>query len=139
MSVSFANRHIGPRENQIQEMLSDLGFSSLEELSAAVVPENILSDFSTGLPPAMSEPETLERLKQLADENIVFTSFIGMGYYGTTVPGVIQRNILENPGWYTQYTPYQAEISQGRLEALLNFQTMVSDLTGVAACECIPP
>ena len=131
MSVSFANRHIGPRENQIQEMLSDLGFSSLEELSAAVVPENILSDFSTGLPPAMSEPETLERLKQLADENIVFTSFIGMGYYGTTVPGVIQRNILENPGWYTQYTPYQAEISQGRLEALLNFQTMVSDLTGL--------
>ena len=131
MSVSFANRHIGPRENQIQEMLSDLGFSSLEELSAAVVPENILSDFSTGLLPAMSEPETLERLKQLADENIVFTSFIGMGYYGTTVPGVIQRNILENPGWYTQYTPYQAEISQGRLEALLNFQTMVSDLTGL--------
>ena len=131
MSVSFANRHIGPRENQIQEMLSDLGFSSLEELSAAVVPENILSDFSTGLHPAMSEPETLERLKQLADENIVFTSFIGMGYYGTTVPGVIQRNILENPGWYTQYTPYQAEISQGRLAALLNFQTMVSDLTGL--------
>ena len=131
MSVSFANRHIGPRENQIQEMLSDLGFSSLEELSAVVVPENILSDFSTGLPPAMSEPETLERLKQLADENIVFTSFIGMGYYGTTVPGVIQRNIFENPGWYTQYTPYQAEISQGRLEALLNFQTMVSDLTGL--------
>ena len=131
MSVSFANRHIGPRENQIQEMLSDLGFSSLEKLSAAVVPENILSDFSTGLPPAMSEPETLERLKQLADENIVFTSYIGMGYYGTTVPGVIQRNILENPGWYTQYTPYQAEISQGRLAALLNFQTMDSDLTGL--------
>ena len=131
MSVSFANRHIGPRENQIQEMLSDLGFSSLEELSAAVVPANILSVFSTGLPPAMSESETLERLKQLADENIVFTSFIGMGYYGTTVPGVIQRNILENPGWYTQYTPYQAEISQGRLEALLNFQTMVSDLMGL--------
>jgi len=131
MSVSFANRHIGPRENQIQEMLSELGFSSLEELSAAVVPENILSDFSTGLHPAMSEPETLERLKELADENIVFTSFIGMGYYGTTVPGVIQRNILENPGWYTQYTPYQAEISQGRLAALLNFQTMVSDLTGL--------
>jgi len=131
MSVSFANRHIGPRENQIQEMLSDLGFSSLEELSAAVVPENILSEFSTGLLPAMSEPETLERLKQLADENIVFTSFIGMGYYGTIVPSVIQRNILENPGWYTQYTPYQAEISQGRLEALLNFQTMVSDLTGL--------
>jgi len=131
MSVSFANRHIGPRENQIQEMLSDLGFSSLEELSAAVVPENILSDFSTGILTAMSEPETLERLKQLADENIVFTSFIGMGYYGTIVPSVIQRNILENPGWYTQYTPYQAEISQGRLEALLNFQTMVSDLTGL--------
>ena len=131
MSVSFANRHIGPRENQIQEMLSVLGFSSLEELSATVVPENILSDFSTGLPPAMSEPETLERLKKLADENIVFTSYIGMGYYGTTVPSVIQRNILENPGWYTQYTPYQAEISQGRLEALLNFQTMVSDLTGL--------
>lgn len=131
MSNSFIKRHLGPRENQIQAMLSILGFSSLDELSSTVVPENILSDSPPDLPPKKTEPETIKRLQELAGKNFVFRSYIGMGYSGTVVPGVIKRNILENPGWYTQYTPYQAEISQGRLEALLNFQTMVSDLTGL--------
>ena len=131
MFESFVNRHIGPRENHIQEMLNQLGFSSLEELSNSVVPKNILIQDELDLPPKKSEADTIKRLQQLAEKNSVFRSFIGMGYYGTVVPGVIKRNILENPGWYTQYTPYQAEISQGRLEALLNFQTMVSNLTGL--------
>ncbi len=131
MFESFVNRHIGPRENHIQEMLNQLGFSSLEELSNSVVPKNILIQDELDLPPKKSEADTIKRLQELAEKNSVFRSFIGMGYYGTVVPGVIKRNILENPGWYTQYTPYQAEISQGRLEALLNFQTMVSNLTGL--------
>ena len=131
MSDSFVKRHLGPRDAHIQAMLIDLGFSSLDELSTAVVPENILTDKPPDLPTKKSEPETIKQLQELASKNSVFRSYIGMGYYGTVVPGVIKRNILENPGWYTQYTPYQAEISQGRLEALLNFQTMVSDLTGL--------
>ena len=131
MKKDFPNRHIGPRDYQIQEMLSELGFSSLEDLSNKVIPPNIILDSKMGLPNEMSEPETINRLRELANENSVYNSFIGMGYYGTFLPAVIQRNILENPGWYTQYTPYQAEISQGRLEALLNFQTMVSDITGL--------
>ena len=131
MSNSFVKRHLGPREYHIQEMLSQLGFSSLDELSSTVVPKNILTDSHPTLPPKKSEPETIKRLQELAGKNSVFRSYIGMGYYGTVVPGVIKRNILENPGWYTAYTPYQAEISQGRLEALLNFQTMIADLTGL--------
>ncbi len=131
MIKDFPNRHIGPRDDQIQEMLSELGFSSLEDLSNKVIPPNIILDSKMDLPNKMSEPETINRLRELANENSVYNSFIGMGYYGTFLPAVIQRNILENPGWYTQYTPYQAEISQGRLEALLNFQTMVSDITGL--------
>ena len=131
MPNSFVKRHLGPRDTHIQAMLTDLGFSSLDELSTAVVPENILTNTPPDLPTKKSEPETIKRLQELAGKNFVFRSYIGMGYYGTVVPGVIKRNILENPGWYTQYTPYQAEISQGRLEALLNFQTMVSDLTGL--------
>ncbi|MDP7037149.1 MAG: aminomethyl-transferring glycine dehydrogenase [Candidatus Marinimicrobia bacterium] len=127
----FISRHIGPRNNEINFMLNELGFSSLEDLSAAVIPENILSKSILNLPPEKSESETLNKLKEFANTNRVYRSYIGMGYYGTITPGVIKRNILENPGWYTQYTPYQAEISQGRLEALLNFQTMVSDLTGL--------
>ena len=131
MSNSFVKRHLGPREYHIQEMLSQLGFSSLDELSSTVVPKNILTDSHPTLPPKKSEPETIKRLQELARKNSVFSSYIGMGYYGTVVPGVIKRNVLENPGWYTAYTPYQAEISQGRLEALLNFQTMIADLTGL--------
>ena len=131
MIKDFPNRHIGPRDDQIQEMLSELGFSSLEDLSNKVIPPNIILDSKMDLPNKMSEPETINRLREFANENSVYNSFIGMGYYGTFLPAVIQRNILENPGWYTQYTPYQAEISQGRLEALLNFQTMVSDITGL--------
>ena len=128
---AFVNRHIGSKENEIQAMLNKLKFASLNYLTNTIVPENIHCNSSLNLPKALSETETKKRLHKLASRNSVYRSYIGMGYYGTVVPGVIKRNILENPGWYTQYTPYQAEISQGRLEALLNFQTMVSDLTGL--------
>ena len=131
MSDSFIDRHIGPNTIQIQEMLKELGLNSLDELSNAIVPNNIYVKTPLDIPMGLSESETIQRLHELAKKNSVFRSFIGMGYYGTVVPSVIKRNILENPGWYTQYTPYQAEISQGRLEALLNFQTMASDLTGL--------
>jgi glycine dehydrogenase len=131
MFNSFVKRHIGSNDAHIQAMLSELGLTSLDELSISVVPENILTKTSSNFLPKKSEPETINRLQEFARMNSVFQSYIGMGYYGTIVPAVIKRNILENPGWYTSYTPYQAEISQGRLEALLNFQTMVSDLTGL--------
>ncbi len=131
MFNSFVKRHLGSSDAHIQAMLSELGLTSLDELSRTVVPENILTKRSSNFLPKKSEPETINRLQEFARMNSVFQSYIGMGYYGTIVPAVIKRNILENPGWYTSYTPYQAEISQGRLEALLNFQTMVSDLTGL--------
>ena len=131
MFNSFVKRHIGSNDAHIQAMLSELGLTSLDELSISVVPENILTKRSSNFLPKKSEPETINRLQEFARMNSVFRSYLGMGYYGTIVPAVIKRNILENPGWYTSYTPYQAEISQGRLEALLNFQTMVSDLTGL--------
>ena len=131
MFNSFVKRHLGSSDAHIQTMLSELGLTSLDELSTTVVPENILTKRSSNFLPKKSEPETIKRLQEFARMNSVFRSYIGMGYYGTIVPAVIKRNILENPGWYTSYTPYQAEISQGRLEALLNFQTMVSDLTGL--------
>jgi glycine dehydrogenase len=131
MFNSFVKRHLGSSDAHIQAMLSELGLTSLDELSTTVVPENILTKTSSNFLPKKSEPETINRLQEFARMNSVFRSYIGMGYYGTIVPAVIKRNILENPGWYTSYTPYQAEISQGRLEALLNFQTMVSDLTGL--------
>ena len=131
MFNSFVKRHLGSSDAHIQEMLSELGLTSLDELSTTVVPENILTKRSSNFLPKKSEPETINQLQDFARMNSVFRSYIGMGYYGTIVPAVIKRNILENPGWYTSYTPYQAEISQGRLEALLNFQTMVSDLTGL--------
>ena len=130
----FANRHIGPRSEDIELMLTTLGYSSMADLIEDVVPADIRlsSVFSlNGKASGLTESEALSALKELASQNEVFRSFIGMGYYNCFVPPVIQRNILENPGWYTQYTPYQAEISQGRLEALLNFQTMVIDLTGL--------
>ena len=131
MFNSFVKRHLGSSDAHIQAMLSELGLTSLDELSTTVVPENILTKRSSNFLPKKSEPETINQLQDFARMNSVFRSYIGMGYYGTIVPAVIKRNILENPGWYTSYTPYQAEISQGRLEALLNFQTMVSDLTGL--------
>ena len=131
MFNSFVKRHLGSSDAHIQAMLSELGLTSLDELSTTVVPENILTKISSNFLPKKSEPETINQLQEFARMNSVFRSYIGMGYYGTIVPAVIKRNILENPGWYTSYTPYQAEISQGRLEALLNFQTMVSDLTGL--------
>ncbi|MCS6999993.1 MAG: aminomethyl-transferring glycine dehydrogenase [Candidatus Kapabacteria bacterium] len=128
---SFAQRHIGPRSAEIDQMLATVGFSSLEEFTRAVVPSDIRLNAQLELPPPLSEHEVLARLRHLAGRNKLYRSFIGMGYYGTITPPVIQRNILENPGWYTPYTPYQSEIAQGRLEALLTFQTMVSDLTGM--------
>ena len=130
----FANRHIGPRSEDVELMLTTIGYSSMADFIEDVVPADIRlsSAFSlNGDASGLSESEVLSVLKELASQNEVFRSFIGMGYYNCFVPPVIQRNILENPGWYTQYTPYQAEISQGRLEALLNFQTMVIDLTGL--------
>jgi glycine dehydrogenase len=130
-SDPFIRRHIGPRPADAGEMLAQVGFKNLDELIDAAVPKNILLNKSLNLPAARSEYEALAALKEIASQNQVCRSFIGMGYYDCITPAVIQRNILENPGWYTQYTPYQAEISQGRLEALLNFQTMVADLTGL--------
>ncbi len=126
----FASRHIGPRPDDVREMVSTLGYDSLDELIDAVVPEDIRLRRPLALPPGRSEREVLQALRGMAAANQVFRSFIGMGYYPCFTPPVIQRNVLENPGWYTAYTPYQPEIAQGRLEALLNFQTMVSDLTG---------
>jgi glycine dehydrogenase len=131
----FADRHIGPTPDEVQEMLKAVGYGSTAELMADAVPESILtgpgSSAPLDLPPALSEAEALAELRDLASRNQVRTSLIGQGYYGTLTPPVILRNIMENPAWYTAYTPYQPEISQGRLEALLNFQTMVSDLTGL--------
>src|SRR6185436_12840846 len=127
----FADRHIGPDDSSIAEMLNTLGLRSLEELIEKTVPSQIRRERPLNLPEASGEIEALKELKSVAARNKVFRSFIGMGYYDCITPPVIQRNILENPGWYTQYTPYQAEISQGRLESLLNFQTMVGDLTGL--------
>ena len=128
---SFKDRHIGPSSDELEFMLSKLGFQSLDEFSDAIVPDKIKLKNPLKIADAENETEVLNRLRSFADKNDIFNSYIGLGYYNTVVPSVIKRNILENPGWYTQYTPYQAEISQGRLEALLNFQTMVSDLTGL--------
>ncbi len=127
----FVRRHVGPRVDEIREMLQVLGYSEMEELLADTIPDSIRLDRELDLPEATAEPLLLEEIRKIARENRVFRSYIGMGYHDTVTPGVIQRNVLENPGWYTQYTPYQAEISQGRLEALLDFQTMVMDLTGL--------
>ncbi len=130
-SDTFIHRHIGPSDADIQEMLSTLGLDSLDGLIDATVPQAIRLKKELDLGPPRSEHGLLEELRAIAQKNRVLRSLIGMGYYDTITPPIIQRNILENPGWYTQYTPYQAEISQGRLEALLNFQTMVTDLTGL--------
>ena len=128
---TFLDRHVGPTEDEIREMLNVLGFPSLETLIHATVPEDIRLHESLNLPAPRSEQQVVSDLRRMARKNHVFRSFIGMGYYDCHTPPVILRNMLENPAWYTQYTPYQAEIAQGRLEALLNFQTMVADLTGL--------
>ncbi len=127
----FVRRHIGSSDAEISEMLSTLGFESLDQLSDATVPADIRLDAPLDIPEPRGEAEFLQGLKTIAGKNKVYRSCIGMGYTGTVTPPVILRNVLENPGWYTQYTPYQAEIAQGRLEALLNFQTMIADLTGL--------
>ena len=127
---SFSLRHIGLSQTDIDLLLDQLGYKDLEEFSKSVLPKNIFIKEKLGLSDAMSEEEALKVLKEISKENVVYRSFIGQGYYGTVTPKVILRNVFENPGWYTSYTPYQAEISQGRLEALINFQTMVGDLTG---------
>ncbi|HEX2576608.1 MAG TPA: aminomethyl-transferring glycine dehydrogenase [Aquihabitans sp.] len=129
---SFATRHLGPSEADQAKMLAALGHRSLDDLVDAAVPAGIRETADLDLPAARSEAEALADLRALADRNEVVTSMIGLGYHGTVTPGVILRNVLENPAWYTAYTPYQPEISQGRLEALLNFQTVVADLTGMA-------
>ena len=127
----FVDRHVGPNEEEISKMFAVIGTSSLDELIDKTVPASIRLKNELELDPPQSEFDFLNNLKTIANKNRVFKNYIGLGYYPTITPGVIKRNILENPGWYTQYTPYQAEISQGRLEALLNFQTMVCDLTAM--------
>ncbi len=129
--VPFAARHIGPGPDEQRRMLDTVGYGSVEELMDAAMPEVIRWHGTLDLPPAATEPEVLAELRALAARNRVAVSMIGLGYYGTHTPGVIRRTVLENPAWYTAYTPYQPEISQGRLEALINFQTMVADLTGL--------
>src|SRR5467141_1651143 len=126
---SFVPRHVGPDERDVAEMLKTLGFASLDALIDATVPRKIRLRQGLSLPKGLTELEVLTYFRALAARNQVFRSFIGMGYSDCVTPPVIQRNILENPGWYTAYTPYQAELAQGRLEALLNFQTMIVDLT----------
>lgn len=129
--LTFDQRHIGPDPAAQRRMLETVGYGTVDELMDAAIPESIRWHGTLGLPPAVSEPEAAAQLRELAGRNTVAVSMIGLGYYGTHTPAVIRRNVLENPAWYTAYTPYQPEISQGRLEALLNFQTMVADLTGL--------
>ena len=127
----FSLRHIGPRPAEQQQMLQFIGVNSIDELIKQTIPDNIRLKKDLDLEAPMSEQEFTVNMHQLSKKNKVYKTYIGMGYHPTILPAVIQRNILENPGWYTAYTPYQAEIAQGRLEALLNFQTMVTDFTGM--------
>ena len=131
---TFAPRHIGPRGDEVAAMLKAVGAASLDQLIDEAIPASIRLKAPLDLPAAESESTYLGRLKGIAKKNKVFRSFIGLGYNDTLIPSVIRRNVFENTGWYTPYTPYQAEIAQGRLESLLNFQTMVTDLTGMAGC-----
>jgi len=128
----FLHRHLGPREVELGDMLRTVGCSSLDELVQKTVPAHIIRDKPLNMEPSMSESEALNKIREITSKNTVNKSLIGMGFYETMTPGVVLRNMLENPGWYTAYTPYQAEVSQGRLQSLLNFQTMVADLTGMA-------
>lgn len=130
-SEKFDQRHNGPSETETAEMLQSLGVDTIDQLIDQTIPAQIRAKHPLTLPPALSETAYLKKMRRIAESNKVFKSYIGQGYYDVTLPGVILRNVFENPGWYTQYTPYQAEIAQGRLQALLNFQTMVIDLTGM--------
>ena len=133
----FEPRHLGPREGDVQEMLDTVGVSTVDELIRKTVPSQIMLDRALDLgkySPGLAESDAIAELRRIVSANKVNRSFIGMGYYDTKTPYVILRNVLENPGWYTQYTPYQPEVSQGRLESLMNFQTMVTDLTGFELC-----
>ena len=136
LTNNFLSRHIGPRNAELQKMCKTIGVQSVEQLIDETVPSAIRLKNPLPLPEGINELEMMTRMKELASKNQIFRTYIGMGYYASIMPGVIQRNILENPGWYTSYTPYQAEISQGRLEALLNFQTMVCDLTAMPLSNC---
>ena len=129
--MKFAQRHIGPSDDDQAQMLKSVGYASLDELTTAALPAGLAADRELNLPGPLTEEQALAELRRLAGRNQVLTSMIGLGYYGTVTPAVIRRNLLENPAWYTAYTPYQPEISQGRLEALINFQTVVEDLTGL--------
>ena len=131
LSNNFSKRHLGPTENDVAAMLNEIGLNSIDKLIEKTIPESIRSTSKLGIGDGLDEFSYLKKTKEIADKNKVYRSYIGTGYYGTITPSVIQRNILENPGWYTAYTPYQAEIAQGRLEALLNFQTMVAEMTGL--------
>ena len=127
----FSTRHIGITDADIASMLAELKFQNLEEFLQSIVPESILDKSSLNLPQALSESQAIKKLKEISKKNKAYKSFIGSGFYNCNVPNVIKRNVFENPGWYTSYTPYQPEIAQGRLEALMNYQTMISDLTGM--------
>ena len=131
MTSPFVSRHIGPDTDEQAQMLKAVGYGSVDELMDAAIPSSIRFDGTLDLPAGITEEETIAELRAIADRNVLATPMIGLGYYNTVTPAVIRRNVLENPAWYTAYTPYQPEISQGRLEALLNFQTMVTDLTGM--------
>src|SRR6478609_8950615 len=127
----FQGRHIGPSTSETNKMLQTLGLDSLNDLIAKTIPKGIRLETPLKLLTAQSETDFLSKLRAIAKQNKIYRSYIGMGYYNTYTPNVILRNILENPGWYTAYTPYQAEIAQGRLEMLINFQTMITELTGM--------
>ncbi len=128
---NFLQRHIGLRQADVDQMLKKIGPNTLSQLIDETIPPQIRLKKPLNLPDGMNEHEYLTHLKELGKKNKIFKTYIGMGYYNTITPAVITRNVLENPGWYTAYTPYQAEISQGRLEALLNFQTMICDMTAM--------
>ena len=128
---NFSSRHIGINSNQKKEILNCLGIDSIEELISETIPKNIRLNKDLDLDEPLSENDFLKHIEKLSKKNKVYKSFIGLGYNEAIIPSVIKRNILENPSWYTAYTPYQAEIAQGRMEALLNYQTIICDLTGM--------
>ena len=128
---SFSRRHIGIDQKVSAEMLKDIGFSSMDDFIQSIVPKNIYSPESLNLSSELSEEEALRYLEKISKKNKVYKTYIGQGFYNSVTPAPIVRNIFENPGWYTSYTPYQPEIAQGRLEALINYQTMICDLTGM--------